>query len=60
MLLFYLYRIEADDIDCVILATMSMLFYKYLTGMVLTKERETGSEDENILLRSLNVPNIFS
>ena len=60
MLLFYLYRIEADDIDCVILATTSMLFYKYLTEMVLTKERETGSEDENILLRSVNVPTIFS
>ena len=60
MLLCYLYRIQADDIDGVILATTSVLYYKYLTRMVLTKEKETGSEDENILLRSVNVPTIFS
>ena len=60
ILLCYLSRIQADDIDCVILATTSVLYYKYLTRMVLTKEKETGSEDENILLRSVNVPTIFS
>ena len=60
MLLCYLYRIQADDIDCVILATTSVLCYKYLTRMVLTKEKETGSEDEIILLRSVNIPTIFS
>ena len=56
ILLCYLSRIQADDIDCVILATTSVLYYKYLTRMVLTKEKETGSEDENICygqLRSL-------
>ena len=56
MLLCYLYRIQADDIDCVILATTSVLYYKYLTRM----EKETGSEDENILPRSVNVSAIFS
>ena len=47
-------------ISIVILATTSVLYYKYLTQMVLTKEKETGSEDENILLRSVKVPTIFS
>ena len=60
MLLCYLYRIHADYIDYVILAKTSVLYYKYLTRMVLTKEKETGSEDENILLRSVNVNTIFS
>ena len=60
MLLCYLYRIHADYIDCVILAKTSVLYYKYLTRLVLTKEKETGSEDENILLRSVNVNTIFS
>ena len=57
--LFYLYRIQADNIDSVILATTSVLYYKYLTRMVLTKEKETGSEDENIFLKLVNVPTIF-
>ena len=60
MLLCYLYRIQADDIDSVILAIAPVLYNKYLTRMVLTKEKETGSEDENILLRSVNIPTIFS
>ena len=60
MLLCYLYRIQADDIDCVNLATTSVLYYKFLTQMVLTKEKETCSEDENILLRLVNVPTVFS
>ena len=51
---------QVDDIDCVILATTSVLYYKYLTRMVLTKEKETGSEDENILLRPVKVSTIFS
>ena len=52
MLFCYLYRIQADNIDCVILATTSVLYYKCLTRIVLTKENETGSEEENILLSS--------
>ena len=42
-----------------ILAATSVLYYKHLTRMVLTKEKETGSEDEVTLLRSVNVPTIF-
>ena len=60
MLLCYLHRIQADNIDCVILATTSGLYYKYSIRMVLTREKETGSGDENILPRSVNVPTIFS
>ena len=60
MILCYLNRIQADDIDCAILAATSVLYYKYLTQMVLSEEKETGSEDKNILLRSVNVPTIFS
>ena len=51
MLPSYLYRIQAEDIDCIFLATTSVLYHKYLTRMVLTKDKEIGSEDENILLR---------
>ena len=46
--------------DNVILETTSVLYYKYLTWMVLIKGKEIGSEDENILLRSVNVSTIFS
>ena len=60
MLHWYLYKIQAGDIDSVILAIVPVLYYKYLTRMVLTKEKETGSEDENILLRSVNISTIFS
>ena len=60
MLLCYLYRTQAEDIDCVISATMSVLYYKYLNLMVLTKDKENSSEDENIFLRSVNVSTILS
>ena len=60
MSLCYLYRIQAENIDCIILATTSVLYYKYLNRMVLRKEKETGSEKEIILLRSVNIPTSFS
>ena len=44
----------------VILATTSVLFYEYSTRMVLAKEKETGSEDENIVVRSVSIPIMFS
>ena len=34
--------------------------YRLTILTVLTKEKETGSEDENILLKSVNVPTMFS
>ena len=60
MLLWNLYRIQADDIDCVILEPTSVLYCKYLIRMVLTKEKETGAANKIIFLRSVNIPTIFS
>ena len=59
MLLFFLYRIQAEDIEYVILATTSVFYYKNLTQMMLTKEKEAGSDDKIMLLRSVKVPTIF-